>query len=255
MGCSSHVPPGCHGGQAFWACSPTDRSAASPANLQKPCAPWPLSLFALEALIKYLYVNGPLTRNTMLRVQAAVWGSGADSCPLRAPVLPKILLLLKQVYRCPLKKRGNWENQKAFLCLQSIDWRVAALQPSGSAVFSQFSDSGLGRDATCCFLHSVSLSFVTGELLLMLQLQPTNPSHGQGAHQRQSWGGNLVLRGSNAVCFLLCLLLCSNAPCVELHAEAEIWAVPFREMPFLALHTGTELMCVTWCAASCTTQK
>lgn len=71
-------------------------------------------------------------------------------------------------------------------------------EPSGSAIFSQFFESGLGRDATCCLPHSVSLSFVTEELLLVLQLQPTNPARGQGG----SWGGNLVLRGNHAVCFL-----------------------------------------------------
>lgn len=45
--------------------------------------------------------------------------------------------------------------------------------------------------------------------------------------------------------FSLCLLLCSNAPCLELQPEAETRAVTFREMPFLPLHAGTEFMFVT----------
>lgn len=146
----------------------------------------------------------------MLHVQAAVWRSGADSCPPRTPVLPRTLLLLKQVYRCPLKQRGDWEKQKAFLCLQSTSWRVAALQPSGSAIFSQFCDSGLGRDATCCLPHSPSLSFVTEELLLVLQLQPSNPAHGQGAHQRRVLGWESGTDGKQWCLFSPCAC-CSAA--------------------------------------------
>lgn len=96
---------------------------------------------------------------------------------------------------------------------------MPALQPSGSAVFSQFGDSGLG-DATCCLPHSVSLSFVTEELLLVLQLQPTIQLWWLGSTRAGSWAGNLMLRGKDAVCFLL-VLLCSNAPHLEVQAEAE----------------------------------
>ena len=55
--------------------------------------------------------------------------------------------------------------------------------------------------------------------------------------------------------FFLRPLLCSNGPCLELQYKAETRGVTVGEMPLPALHASAELMCLTWCAASCAMQQ
>jgi len=51
------------------------------------------------------------------------------------------------------KAKGQLRKPERFLPPQGADRRAAALQPSSSAIFSQFCDSRPGRDATCCLSH------------------------------------------------------------------------------------------------------
>lgn len=104
------------------------------------------------------------------------------------------------------KAKGQLRKPESFLPPQGIDWRVAAPQLSSSAIFSQFCGSSLGRGATCCLPHKPPS-------LLACLLSQKNSSWcyscspkillvARGNTEEGSWGGNLILRGKDAVCFL-----------------------------------------------------